>query len=199
MPRLASRLTSRAVLAAVCALAAHAAAYGTLWPQDGAHGYFGWYEPLVAAVSISSVAGLVLLLVLVVVVRRCGRRPRLAVPPVADRPLGPLTVEIAVSGLAYLIVQESLERSMAQGAPRLGAFAPGQWLVVLAVLGSAALVLAVALRVAGAAVRVALGRPPAPAARRDGFAWSVVVGEARRSRPLAVGRALRAPPLLSQA
>ena len=199
MPTLAFRLSRRILLAAVCALVAHAAAFGTLWPHDGVHRYFGWYEPLVAALSLGAIAGLALLLAAVVVARARGLRLRLPGLPVADRSLGALTAEIAVSGLVYLVIQESLERSLALGAPALGAFGPGQWLVVFAALGSAALVLALAVRVARAAVRVAAGRRPAAVEHRDGLAWSVVVGQERRSRPLAVGPALRAPPRLSQA
>lgn len=198
VPRLAFRLTRRVILASVCALVAHAAAYGTLVPHDGMHGYLGWYEPLVAALSLAAIAGLLLLLAAALVAHRRGRRLRLPGAPLADRPLGTLAVQIAVSGLAYLIAQESLERSIADGGPRLAAFAPGQWLVVLVVLVVTGFVLALALRLAGVAVRAVLGRVPAfvSAGDRRSSRWSVVVAEQRRSRPLAVGAALRAPPAL---
>ena len=41
---------------ALCALTAHAVLYRSLLPEDGVHGYFGWYEPLIAFLSAASAA-----------------------------------------------------------------------------------------------------------------------------------------------
>ena len=38
----------------VCALAAHAAAYRSFWPEDGVHGYFIWYALVVVLSGASS-------------------------------------------------------------------------------------------------------------------------------------------------
>jgi hypothetical protein len=170
MPRLAA--------AAVCALAAHAVVYGTPWPTDGAHDYFGWYQPLSLA-SLLAVLGL------------------LAVPRlrrfVPWRPLsvGDSARSLAVSSLAFLVVQESLERSLASGQLAFAAFTPSQWLLLLVAVAAAALALSFALR-------AVLGRAvvPAPPARRvAAVPWSIRAGSRRRTRPLAERFALRAPPV----
>jgi hypothetical protein len=195
-PRLVIRVTRRVLLAAVCALAAHVAAYGTLWPKDDGHGYLSWYEPLVAGLSLVAIAGLVVLLAFVFLARRLGRRFHLPGPPPPQRPLGALIVEIGGSGLAYLVVQESVERSVAAGTPLFASFTPSQWLVVFAGLVSAALVLACAMRLGETIVESVLSRTSPPAERRCARAWSVIVGDLRRGRPLALCSALRAPPIL---
>ena len=47
------------VASMVCALVAHAAVYRSLVPDDGLHGYFGWYVPLVAVASLGSLLAVV--------------------------------------------------------------------------------------------------------------------------------------------
>jgi hypothetical protein len=164
----------RLLVSALCALAAHAVVYGSLAPADGAHGYFGWYQPL-------ALAGLVALVVL----RRFV--------PWRALSLADSTRTLAAWGFAILIVQESLERSLASGHVAFAAFTPSQWLLLLLALAAAALVLSFALR-------AVLGRAPAtpaPAAARVAAGWSLRPHSRRRSRPLAERFALRAPPLLS--
>jgi hypothetical protein len=170
----------RFVASAVCALAAHAVVYGTLWPSDPAHVYFGWYEPL-SLLSLAVVVGLL------AVPRLRGLVPwRILSVSQTARALG-------ASSLAFLVVQESVERTFAAGHPAFAAFTPSQWLLVLLVLAAAALALSFALR-------AVLGRPAArpvsaPALVHEG--WSVLPATPRRSRPLAGRFALRAPPLTS--
>ena len=194
-PRLVIRVTRRILFAAVCALVAHVAAYA-LWPKDDGHGYLSWYEPLVAGLSLVAIAGLVVLLAFVLLARRLGRRFHLPGPPPPHRSLGALVVVIGGSGLAYLVVQESVERSVAAGTPLFASFTPSQWLVVFAGLVSAALVLACAMRLGETIVESVLSRTAPPAERRCARAWSVIVGDLRRGRPLALRSALRAPPIL---
>ena len=200
-PRLVIRVTRRILLAAVCALPAHAAAYGTLWPKDGMHGYLGWYEPLVAALSLTAIAGLLLRLSR----PRGPRESARAARSPSRRSDGGSSHRCSDRGdrgvgLVYLLAQESLERRSSPRAPRrLGTFAPGQRLALFAALGSAAFVLALVTRLAAAAVRVVLRRAPAPVEGSVSSCWSVVVGELHRSSPLALGPALRAPPALSPA
>jgi hypothetical protein len=170
----------RFVASAVCALAAHAVVYGTFWPTDGAHGYFGWYQPL----SVASLAGLVALLAV----------PQLrSLVPWRTVSVGESARSLAASSLAFLLTQESLERTLAGGHPAFAAFTPSQWLLLLLAVAAAALALSFALR-------AVLGRaqaPAAPAPTAPAETWSVRVGRPRRARPLAERFALRAPPSLS--
>jgi hypothetical protein len=182
--------------AAVCALATHALLYRTPWPADGAHGYFGWYEPVVAVVSLASLAGLLGFVAVAWAARRSGRP--LGVPAPLQRPddVAASARSLGVSAFAFLLIQESLERSLEAGHPALQAFTPSEYLVLLAGLAATSLVLAGGLRLAKAVVGRVLGAPPA--ARRPDErvvpGWSVVTCRPRRSRPLAERFALRAPP-----
>jgi len=169
----------RVVASAVCALAAHAVLYGTPWPADGAHGYFGWYEPL----SLASLAALVALLAVPRLRRFVPWRP-LSVTETA-RSLG-------ASSLAFLLVQESLERTLAAGHPAFASFTSSQWLLLLVAVAAAALALSFALR----AVLGRAASAPAPAPAASAESWSVRPVGGRRSRPLAERFALRAPPSL---
>jgi hypothetical protein len=181
---------------ALCALVAHAVVYRSLWPTDGAHAYFGWYAPLVAALSAAALLGLPALLVVALRASdgdaRLLRLARLLLPRHGGRRE---TVSIAAGALAFLVVQETLERSLQTGQVSPPAFAPAGWLVVCAALACLAACLTwVAGTFAGAVeafrTRPAALRPDARAAlRRDALA------RARRSCPLAVHGALRAPPL----
>ena len=131
------------VASMVCALVAHAAVYRSLVPDDGLHGYFGWYVPLVAVASARVAAR----------GRRrraASREPRGAADPVVsacalDRRVGGGTVAcLASGGLAFLVVQESMERSLDAGAFSLVTFDASMWPVLLVVLVlAAAAVLAV--------------------------------------------------------
>jgi len=172
----------------VCALATHAFVYRTLWPSDGVHGYFGWYVPLVAALSLAAAAGLVGFVALAA----AGAAPRHIGP---GRPLADVAREIASSGLLFLLAQESLERTVEAGRPAFATFTPSQWFVLLAGIAVTALALAFALGVGAAVLARALGAPPRTARHAPMPVWSVVQGGRRSPRPLAAGHALRAPPL----
>ena len=199
-PRLAFRIIGRLLLAAVCAVAAHVAAYRTLWPQDGLHGYLGWYEPLVAGLPLAATVGIAVFVVLARRARRRAGRVPFAITALPQRPLGSRIVGIGVSGLVYLIVQESVEQSAAAGSPQFASLTLGQWFAVFVAVVAAGLALACVLRLGEAVVQLVLrDSTPVPAGRRCAPAWSVTVGEVRRSRPLALRSALRAPPALPAA
>jgi hypothetical protein len=182
-----SAMRSRCVLlvpAAVCALATHALVYRSLWPSDAAHGYFAWYEPLVGGASLASLLGVVA----AVFVASSGRR------------LPPLTLRarpLACTSLAFLLAQETLERSTVLGRFALPSLSPEQWIVLVAGIAATALALTLAARAGHAAACRLLSRPEP--ARRDAapLRWSVVTAVPRRPRPLAVRSGLRAPPLLA--
>jgi hypothetical protein len=185
--------------AALCALAAHALLYGTLWPTDGAHGYFGWYEPLVAALSIAALVGLFGLLTVAAAARRLGRPLvlRRTGPP---QPFGVSVRSRMVAALVFLFAQETLERSLQAGSPAAASFTPSGWLLLLVGVGAAAFVLTVALRLCRAAAeRVLIDAKPEgrPLRGLAPVGWSLVPSTPRRPRPLAARRALRAPPLLA--
>jgi hypothetical protein len=169
----------RLVASAVCALAAHAVVYGTLSPADGAHRYFGWYQPL----SLACLAALVALLAV----------PRLR----SFVPWRPVSVSatarsLAASSLAFLVAQESLERTLSSGHAAFVAFTPSQWLLVLLAVAAAALALSFALR----AVLGRAAATSAPAPISSAVSWSVRSMGRRRPRPLADRFALRAPPVV---
>jgi hypothetical protein len=190
-------LARRLAAAALCALATHALVYRSLWPADNLHGYFGWYEPGVAALSLASLLGLLSLLVVATVGRRLGRPlPRVALAP--PRPLVESVRTLGSASLAFLLVQESLERSAAAGGPVFAAFTPSQWLTIVAGIAATSSVLAVVSRLGETAVRHALAPPVAAWVVRDvgPAGWVVVTGSSARARPLAERFALRAPPPL---
>jgi hypothetical protein len=168
--------------AALCALVAHAALYGSVAPADGAHAYFRWYEPAVAGLSVAAVVVWCCLVGL-------GFAGRISAAPTSAR-------RVATCAGVLLWAQESLERSLAAHGPAVVTLTPSQWLTVIAVLAAAAALLARAIdagrRLAGELVvreRVALAPQLRPAAL--GFV------PLRRVRPLAAGSAMRAPPLLA--
>jgi hypothetical protein len=170
----ASRVLARLLSGAVCALGAHALLYGTLRPGDGLHGYFGWYEPAIALAAVAAV-----LLV----------RPfRLRSPS----PVGETARRLSTTALVVLLVQESLERSLAGGRPAFAAFTPAQLLVLVAGIAATALLLALALRAGQAVVRLVRRAPSVRRAIPGG--WSVVAIRLVPARPLAARFALRAPP-----
>jgi hypothetical protein len=177
--------------------------YGSLLPSDGAHGYFGWYEPLVGGLSGAAVVALGVLLAagllgfrsLVLEALKDALRP--GGEPGADpcRSIG----RLAICSLGLVLVQESLERSLGYGSPTAATFTPAQWLLLLATLSLLATAVVVATRSCATLLDRVFGtgrrRPigsfvPAPVRR------FTLVGP-RRHKPLASGRALRAPPLLA--
>lgn len=164
----------RLLPAAVCALGAHAILYWTFRPGDGLHGYFGWYEPGLAVVSL---AALLLL-------RPSWLRTRVPIAETARR--------VSTGALLFLLAQESLERSLQSGQPAFAVLTPSQWLVLLASVAATALALAVALRAGHAVVSLLLRNRPARARTVPG--WSIVTVTRGPARPLALRFALRAPP-----
>jgi len=183
----------------LCALAGHLALYGALLPAGRAHAYFAWYEPLVAGLSVGALAVLAGLLAVAAFGGEALRRRVVPVLlPAAERPL-PGTVRAVRLGLAsvgFLVCQETLERTLSEGRLAAAAFSPSQALVVLAVIGAAAALLALVERscsqliavVAPRLLRLRLRAVPVsfPPAR------PVLP---RRRNPLADLRGLRAPPL----
>jgi hypothetical protein len=184
----------RLLAAAVCALAGHIALYQAVRPADGRHAYLSWYQPLVAGLSLAAVAGLVGL-VLFGLLRRDFRLPRLA----AGRPFDQSAIRLAMSGVGFLFVQETIEHSVAAHSLSLVSVADGRWLVVLVVVTVSAAALAFLARLGDRAVRALFEESrPRPARLPAARAWSRAPGP-RRSRPLARHAALRAPPALSPA
>jgi hypothetical protein len=167
----------RLIPAAVCALGAHALLYGTFRPGDGLHGYFGWYEPALAVVSLAAL----------LVLRPACLRTRV--------PIGETARSLSTTTFFVLLAQESLERTLQSGHPAFAVLTPSQWLVLLLGVAITALVLAFALR-AGQVVIGFLQRARAP--RLPAVAcWSVVTSHRGPARPLAQRFALRAPPPLA--
>jgi hypothetical protein len=187
----------RVPAAAVCALAAHALIYGTLTPSDGAHGYFAWYEPAVAGLSVAALVSLIGFLAVAVGARKLGRLPRVAV--VVPAPFGRRFRSLAGSTLAFLLVQESLESSLQAGRPTQLVLTPSQWLLLLAAVAVASAALSVALRACEVVVARMLGATQTlrAAGRRRHVGWTVVTSSPSARRPLAGRFALRAPPLFS--
>lgn len=179
--------------AAVLALAGHAVAYGTFWPSGPAHGYFGWYEPLLGGASLVSLLGMAALLVLGFAENGRAKRLLRAVAP-SGLPPARRAHRLALLSLALLLVQETLEASLSSGRLVLGAFSGGSLLLLLAFLWLAAFALTLAARTY-AALAGAASRPPreAPASLDTPRPASVPM---RLPRPLAACRALRAPPRL---
>jgi hypothetical protein len=181
--------------AGMCALAGHAVVYGTFWPAGGAHGYFGWYQPLLG--GISALALLSLAALLVVGLAGSARARRLLEGLVARERATPVVRahRLAVTSLAILLLQESLEASLTSGRAALGAFSGPAILLVVGAIWLLAFALVFAARsyerLAGDAV--ARGGIPRPAA---GAVTAPPTGPSLRLRnPLADFRGLRAPPL----
>jgi hypothetical protein len=176
--RYAFDVRTRLIPAAICALGAHALLYGSFRPNDGLHGYLGWYEPALALAALAAV----------LLVRPAAWRSRL--------PIGETARNLATWALFIVLAQESLERSLQVGHPAIAAMTPSGWLVLVAGLAATASVLALALR-AGQAVYAfftdaRVRRSPVVVRR----AVAAVVLSAARA--LAGNVALRAPPALAR-
>jgi len=187
----------RLLPAAVVALATHALVYRSFWPADGVHGYFGWYEPAVAAASLAALLGLAGALVAATTCRRSGR----PVPWLRARtpvPLGLRTRRVSSSALLFLLVQESVERSVVDAHPAAPQFAPSQWLALIAGIAVLSLLVALLVEAGEIAMRRIVGASPGGPVRRARVrvGWSVVASPGRRSNPLAERLGLRAPPPL---
>ena len=167
----------RLIPAAVCALGAHALLYGTFRPEDGLHGYLGWYEPAVAIVALA----------VLVCVRPSCLRTRL--------PIGETARSLSMTTLVILLAQESIERSVQTSQPAFAVMTPSQWLVLLVGVAATALLLAFALRAGQVVVR--LLHPGHARTKTTVARWSVVTIHRGPARPLAQRFALRAPPQLA--
>lgn len=183
----------------LCALAGHLALYGTLLPSGGVHAYFGWYEPLVAGLSVAALAVLAgLLLVAAFGGEALRRRVVPVLLPAAARPL-PGTVRAVRLGLAsvgFLVCQETLERTLSADRLSAAGFSSSQILVVLAVIGAAAALLALVER--SCSQLIALVAPRLLRLRIRAASLSFPPARpplTRRRNPLAELRGLRAPPL----
>jgi hypothetical protein len=181
--------------AGACALAGHAVVYGTFWPAGGAHGYFGWYQPLLG--GISALALLSLAALLVVGLAGSPRARRLLEGLVTRQRATPVVRahRLAITSLAILLLQESLEASLASGRPALGAFSGPVILLVVTVIWllSFGLVFAARSYERFAGDAVARGGIPRHAA---GAVTALPTAPSLRPRnPLADFRGLRAPPL----
>jgi hypothetical protein len=185
----------------LCSLAAHAAAYRSFWPEDGVHGYFGWYEPIVGVLSGGAAATVVCLFAL-------GLRARTAAASRHERAIlawlrpwrGPSRrsgAGLAALSLGVLLVQESVERSVAVHQLALASFPASTWLVILASVALGGAVLTFLARWCIELVEIVLAtRGPVL------HAAEVEVAPARspvrrRRNPLATRLGMRAPPILT--
>ena len=182
---------------AVCALGGHFVLYRSFRPSGGNHAYFAWYGLLVAGLTVAALAALGLLLLAAVV----GRGPwrgfarALLSGPHGDVSVTGRALRLALASVVFLVVQESLERSLAEGRLALGSLSPSETLLLLAVVASLALLVAVVerscrqliARLAGGSRRLRRSRTP--------LSPPVAAAPIRRRHPLAEMRGLRAPPL----
>lgn len=178
------------VALALCAQLAHGVLYQSVLPRTGAHAYFSWYLPVLAA---AVVAALVALPASVAADGLRGSRSFASLLP--ERRAGHAVRDVARLALAsamYFLVQESIERSAELGGFQVAHFGVLAWLVMaLALLVAAASVVALERTLADLVVRRARPRLP----RSSGTSWSRTRGIVLRRRPLAVHGGLRAPPL----
>jgi hypothetical protein len=183
---------------ALCALAGHLALYGSLIPSTGDHAYFVWYEPLVAGLSLVSLALLAGLFAAATIGGESLRRRAVSLlPPPAQPVSGSVrAVRLALASLAFLVCQETLERTLSEGRATHAVFGPAQLLLMLAAIALAATVVAVVERSCARLIEF-VARPFArfrdakPLCLFPPMRPLVV----RRRNPLARLRGLRAPPL----
>jgi len=187
---------------ALCALVAHTAAYGSLMPEDGAHGYFTWYAPLVGVLSALSIV-ITLLAVPIALLSSPTSRLGVVVSSLlptrsADRSVSAELFRLSTAALVFLAVQESLERSFSAGRPELASFASSTLVLLVATVFVAAAALALLERVLTTLTDFVLGttnvgcRKPVRQGQRP-----VDLAPRARLRPLASHGGLRAPPLLA--
>lgn len=179
--------------AALSALAAHAAAYRSLLPETGVHGYFGGYEAVIAVLSVGASALLAGLLLAALLNRAAaGRAPfRLE-----SRSTRTATLWVAPAALVLLLMQESIERSLGQRGLALASFSAAQWLALVGTIALAAAVFGLLGRGYRTLSARLSGYPPLRSRRPDPRRTRPFARPTHRPRsPLATGRALRAPPL----
>jgi len=189
-----TRHARRALAVALCALVGHAMLYRSLEPNGSAHGYFAWYAPMLALLSLAALVVLPLVVAAATFTdRQAGRLLAAALP---EREPGSATREIvrlAASAAVFLAVQESLERSLASGEPRLAHAAPATLLLIGVVLTVAAGAIVAVERTVAA---IAAPRTRPVAARNGVVRWSATVASPLRRSPLSLHAGLRAPPLV---
>src|SRR5437879_1932593 len=103
---------------ALCALGGHFALYRSLQPSTGDHAYFAWYQPLVVGLSLTALVAFAALLVAAVLARDGFRRTvvRTLLPAAAQPlPITIRTVRLALASIAFLVTQETVERTLAAG------------------------------------------------------------------------------------
>jgi hypothetical protein len=175
---------------ALCALTAHAVLYHSLLPDDGVHGYFGWYEPLVAFLSAASAA----VICIAAVAAGCGRRSRALAALRGTTPTTMSAARLAALGIGWLVAQETIERSVSAGGFDLATFNVGEWSIIVGTTTAAAAALTLLARIGVALVASVAGAPKCFVWAATVVRWIVSVPP-RRRRPLADRRGLRAPPL----
>jgi hypothetical protein len=184
---------------ALCALAGHLALYRTLLPSSGAHAYLAWYEPAVAGLSLVSVIVFVVLLGAAAIGRASLRRTVVrALVPATKQPVPASTraVRLALASIAFLVTQETFERSVSAGHLSPAGFDSPQIVLVLAVVAALAALLAVFERSCSELVDLVARGLPRVALRLAPFAFPAIRPVlARRRNPLAELRGLRAPPV----
>ena len=181
----------RLTATAACALAAHALLYRSFTPNGGAHRYLGWYEPVVGALSAVALLGLVVALLLAALSRTTRLSPPIALAP---KPFSAVVGAVFSSTFVFLLVQESLERSVYEGRSA-AALTPVAALAVAAAAAVAALAFALARRLLEVAVDSLLRPHARPRDTRTAAArWHVARAQPRRLRALQEHLGLRGPP-----
>ncbi len=184
---------------ALCALGGHLALYRTLLPSSGAHAYLAWYEPVVAGLSLVSVLVFALVLGAAALGRDSLRRTVLRVlVPATETPMPVTTraVRLALASVAFLVTQETFERSISVGHLSPAGFDSPQVVLVLAVVAALAALLAIFERSCSDLVALVARGLPRVGLRLAPLAFPAVRPVlARRRHPLAELRGLRAPPL----
>jgi hypothetical protein len=184
---------------ALCALGGHLALYRTLMPSAGEHAYFAWYEPLVAGLSVAALVAFAVMLLAALLGRESLRRAvvRVLLPATARPVPGTVRgVRLALASIAFLVVQETIERTLAEGHAAAAAFGPSQLLLVLAVVAVLAALVALVERSCSQLIALVARPRPRAVLRLDALPFPVARPLlARRRHPLAELRGLRAPPL----
>jgi hypothetical protein len=179
----------------LCALAAHAAAYRSLRPQDGLHGYFGWYEPAVGVLTLVAVLvlGGVLLCLAGGIELPAAMRSSLGL----DRPV-PVTqraLALGAAAAALLGLQEAGEHLVAEGELSVEGLSAGRIAALVGALIASAVLLALAGRSFQSLGRRLLAAQEKPSRRPPLRVWIPPASDVWiRCKPLPFGPALRAPP-----
>jgi hypothetical protein len=183
---------------ALCALGGHLALYRTLLPSSGDHAYLSWYEPLVAGLSVLALVAFALLLLSAVLGSESLRRAvvRRLLPVAAEPVPGTVrAVRLALASIAFLVVQETVERTLTAGHASAAAFDPSQLLLVLAVVATLAALIALVERSCSRLIALVARSRPRAALRLAALSFpSARPLVTRRRHPLAELRGLRAPP-----